>query len=105
MFQNYPVKDLINEMSKYWSQVKWKDVSNKDDYMHESGLLKLNCDKALSDLYWHPTLQFNETVKMTVEWYRTFYENEEETMYDFSINQINEYTDFAKNKGILWANS
>ena len=33
------------------------------------------------------------------------YENEEKTMYDLSINQINEYTDFAKNKGILWANS
>lgn len=101
--QNYPVSELINEMSKYWSQVKWKDVSNKDDYMHESGLLKLNCDKALSDLYWHPTLQFNETVKMTVEWYKSYYQNKNNSMYEFAINQIEDYSKLANSRGLTWA--
>ena len=68
--QNYPVSKLIDEMSKYWDQVKWNDISGSKNHVHEAGLLKLNCDKALFDLDWHSTLEFNETVKMTVEWYR-----------------------------------
>jgi CDP-glucose 4,6-dehydratase len=103
--QNYPVKELIDEMAKYWSEVRWNDISKSKIHLHEAGLLKLNCDKALFDLNWRPTMYFDETVKMTIEWYRAFYENEEKTMYDFSISQINEYTNFAKNKSIFWAKS
>ena len=43
-----------------------------DKHLHEAGLLKLNCDKALFDLKWLPTMQFAETVKMTVDWYKAF---------------------------------
>ena len=103
--QNYPVSELINEMSKYWSQVKWKDVSKKNDYMHESGLLKLNCDKALSDLKWLPTLQFNETIKMTIEWYKYYYQNKNSSMYEFTINQIEEYANLAKSRSLIWASN
>ena len=35
----------------------------KKEYFHEAGLLKLNCDKALKDLNWLPTMQFEETIK------------------------------------------
>ena len=101
--QNYPVSELIIEMSKYWSKVKWKDVSNKNDYMHESALLKLNCDKALSDLKWLPTMQFNETIKMTIEWYKFYYQNKNSSMYEFTINQIEEYAKLASSRSLIWA--
>ena len=101
--QNYPVSKLINEMSKYWNQIKWNDVSNNKDHIHEAGLLKLNCDKALFDLQWHSALQFEETVKMTVEWYKSYYQNQEQSMYDFTIAQIESYTKAAKLKGVSWA--
>ena len=71
--QNYPVIDLITEMSKYWDQVEWSDNSKKNSDLYEAGLLKLNCDKALFDLNWLPVLKFEETVKMTVEWYKAYY--------------------------------
>jgi CDP-glucose 4,6-dehydratase len=103
--QNYPVSELINEMSKYWDQVKWNDVSGNKDHMHEAGLLKLNCDKALFDLDWHSTLQFDETIKMTVEWYKIYYQNKEQSMYDFTISQIKEYTKLANSRSLAWADN
>ena len=97
--QNYSVLELINEMSSYWENVKWKNKKVKKDNFHEASLLKLNCDKALSDLNWSPTLSFEETVKMTVEWYKKFYQNPNESTYDFTVSQINYFTKkFTQNK-------
>ena len=101
--QNYPVSKLIDEMSKYWDQIKWNDVSNREEHVHEAGLLKLNCDKALFDLEWHSTLQFEETVRMTVEWYKEYYQSKGSSMYDFTIGQIEEYTEVARRSNISWA--
>jgi CDP-glucose 4,6-dehydratase len=101
--QNYPVSRLIDEMSKYWDQVKWSDISNDNSNMHEAGLLKLNCDKALFDLGWRSALKFEETVKMTIDWYKEYYQNQEKSIYDFTINQIDEYTQLANSRGIFWA--
>ena len=103
--QNYPVSELIDEMSKYWDQIKWNDVSTDTGHVHEAGLLKLNCDKALVDLKWHSTLQFEETVKMTVEWYKTYYQSPNQSMYDFTIDQIEAYTKAAKLNNIGWASN
>ena len=103
--QNYPVSKLIDEMSKYWDQIKWNDVSTDKEHVHEAGLLKLNCDKALSDLKWHSALEFEETVKMTVEWYKEYYQNQNQSMYDFTISQIESYTKAAKLNNIAWANN
>jgi CDP-glucose 4,6-dehydratase len=103
--QNYPVSKLIDEMSKYWNQIKWNDVSIDKEHVHEAGLLKLNCDKALSDLEWHSALQFEETVKMTVEWYKEYYQHQDQSMYDFTISQIESYTKAAKLNNIAWANN
>jgi CDP-glucose 4,6-dehydratase len=103
--QNYPVSSLISEMSKYWDHIRWKDVSQKkiNQHLYEAELLKLNCDKALADLKWLPSLNFNETVKMTVEWYKCYYENPGFSMFDFSMMQIDEYTNFAKSRKVPWA--
>jgi CDP-glucose 4,6-dehydratase len=101
--QNYPVSELIDEMSKYWENVRWNDVSQDKSHLHEAGLLKLNCDKALYDLNWLPTLKFEDTVRMTVEWYKAFYDSSGESMHDFTIEQINEYSKLAHDRAISWA--
>ena len=102
--QNYPVSQLIDEMAKYWEQVRWNNVSQSEEHLHEAGLLKLNCDKALFDLSWQPTLQFDETVRMTVEWYKTYYQKDtDSSMSKFTMTQIEEYSQLAKSRGVLWA--
>ena len=88
---NYSVRELINAMSKHWDLVQWNDTSNLKEQLHEADLLKLNCDKALMDLKWQPILEFEETVLMTVEWYRHYYQNSTESMYNFTISQIEQY--------------
>lgn len=100
--QNHPVCGLIDEMAKYWNHVRWNDVSQSQEHLHEAGLLKLNCDKALFDLKWQPTLQFEETVRMTVEWYKNYYQRLDSSMYDFSISQIDEYMRLANERGMVW---
>ena len=90
-------------MSNYWGSVRWNDVSNSRQYLHEAGLLKLNCDKALFDLQWRPTLEFIDTVRMTVDWYKYYYQNKEKSIYDFSLNQIKEYNEIAISSKIKWA--
>jgi len=90
--QNHSVRELIYEMSSYWDSVSWNDISNSQQHLHESSLLKLNCDKALFDLQWQPTLTFRETVRMTVDWYRYYYQKTPQSMYDFTVSQIEEYS-------------
>lgn len=100
--QNHSVKDLIEEMRNYWNQIQWEDVSKKQDHLHEAGLLKLCCDKAHHQLNWEPVLNFQETVKYTVDWYRYYYEHSQENILDFTLNQIKEYETIAKKRGLPW---
>jgi CDP-glucose 4,6-dehydratase len=110
--QNHTVRALIDEMTKYWDNVRWNDVSLDRAHLHEANLLKLNCDKALVDLNWQSTLQFEDNVRMTIEWYRKFYQHTAQCnsnlsmdylMSNFTLSQINEYTKFAQDRGRAWA--
>jgi CDP-glucose 4,6-dehydratase len=101
--QNHPVSELIEEMAKYWERARWNDISQSHDHINEAGLLKLNCDKALFDLQWIPTLQFKETVRMTAEWYKYYYQNSRESMHDYTLSQLEEYANLAKVRQLSWA--
>ena len=70
-YQNHSVQELVQTMSKHWEQVQWNEVSDMGEQNYESGLLKLNCDKALYHLHWQAVLPFQEAVRMTAEWYRS----------------------------------
>ena len=52
--------------------------------------LKLNSNKAKLKLNWMTNLNFKETIKMTTDWYKNFYENKENN-FEFSIRQIINY--------------
>jgi len=76
--------------------------------LHEAGLLKLNCDKALSNLNWRPALDFKDTVKMTINWYKKYYQTLEqvdnvEIMSDYTSSQIDDYIESARQRGLMWA--
>lgn len=101
--QNQSVGELVSEMAKHWDQVQWNDVSSKDDGPHESGLLKLNCDKALHRLAWHAVWPFADTVRATALWYRHFVDCPQDHGADYSRQQINEYVAAARAAGLAWA--
>jgi CDP-glucose 4,6-dehydratase len=101
--QNQSVGDLVEEMTKYWDQVRWTDISEKYGGPYESGLLKLNCDKALYHLKWQAVWGFEETVRETVLWYRHYYEQPLDSIAGFSLEQIDAYIDSARQQGKQWA--
>jgi CDP-glucose 4,6-dehydratase len=101
--QNHTVGELVSAMSEHWDKVRWNDVSFQHDGPYESGLLKLNCDKALHHLGWQATWGFEETVRETALWYKYFYENQSKSIANFSLKQIESYVDAAQSRGILWA--
>ena len=82
--------------------IKWKESTDSKSDHHESGLLKLNCDKALQYLGWHSILSFHQTVRMTTDWYRDYY-NEPTTIQDTTFAQIAEYVSTAQNNNLSWA--
>lgn len=88
--EEFSVLDLVKEMSKYWTNVRWTVEKHNNKINYESTLLKLNCDKAIAKLKWKSTMTFPETVKMTSEWYKTFY-NSQKDILSFSLKQIEEY--------------
>lgn len=100
--QNHSVLQLVQEMAMHWKRVQWKDVSDLVGGPYESGLLKLNCDKALHFLNWHAVMGFEDTVQMTAEWYKTYYENPE-LILKVTENQIHSYTKIAARNGLAWA--
>jgi CDP-glucose 4,6-dehydratase len=89
-------------MARHWDQVRWNDVSNVAAGPYESGLLKLNCDKALHYLHWHAVMNFEGTVQMTAEWYRAYYQNPSQ-IRQMTDSQITAYTDIARQHGLEWA--
>ena len=101
---DYSVQSLIEEMSKYWTGVKWKYNTVESNSFNEAGLLKLDCSKAKKYLKWFPVLSFNDTARMTIGWYKEYYNQANESMFEYANSQIHEYTKLAKIKGLEWTN-
>ena len=100
---SHTVEDILRDLSKYWNI---KDTSkvyhiSDDIKFNEAGLLKLNCDKALFHLKWMPSLNYEQLMEFTGTWYYKFYK-EQQNMYDFTYNQIDEYEKIASKKNFIW---
>lgn len=101
--QNHTVKQLLEDLSGYWTFVSTSDAFTVTDNIpfKEAGLLKLNCDKALFHLKWQATLEYSDTIRYTSQWYYDYY-NTENNILDITFKQIIEYENQARNKGIKW---
>ncbi len=100
--QNHSVLALVQQMALHWDQVQWQDVSQLAAGPYESGLLKLNCDKALHHLQWRAVMGFEDTVQMTAEWYRSYYQNPA-GIAETTHRQIDAYMATARKHGLAWA--
>jgi len=103
--QNRSVEDLLIDLSKYWNFDDPKDAYKVTGNIpfHEAGLLKLNCDKALAYLKWSSNLEYKDTIRFTSEWYYNFYKHTKLSIFQKTMEQIREYEDKAKKRGISWS--
>lgn len=89
--KNYSVLEVVNIIKKINPNLKTK-IDNKKLKIKESGLLKLNCNKASEVLGWKPYLSINRCIKYTMDWYLCFMNKE--NIEILSLKQVNNY--FAK---------
>jgi len=90
--QNFTVVEVVKELSKHWDGSSWKENKDKLNKIKESQLLKLNCDKALHLLNWSPSLNFEETIDLTINWYYRFYKDNLFDIFEKCTEQIKQYT-------------
>tara|TARA_Y100000590_G_scaffold467595_1_gene647025 strand:+ start:533 stop:1624 length:1092 start_codon:yes stop_codon:yes gene_type:complete len=96
--QNHTVKELIDEIIFYWPNSDWLDKSSEKSSHHEAGLLELDCNKSLNILGWQATLDFKEMAEWTSEWYRHFYNDDTNSILNYTNKQIKKYMELAINR-------
>ena len=92
---NLKVVDVLKKIKEQWPNIKWR--VRKQNKFKENKLLHLNCKKSKKLLNWSNVLNFNNSIKFTVEWYQRFLKNRK-NMYKFSLSQISKYQEIQKLK-------
>lgn len=70
----HTVGEVVSRLSRSLPNLNW--IVNDDALsgpMKESGLLKLDCDKAMRLLGWRSVLGFEPTIDLTADWYVRFF--------------------------------
>lgn len=99
---NHSVLELTAALAGHWPGAGW-EMGLADRERRESTLLKLCCDKALDRLSWHALLSFSETIRLTAEWYRTYYVHGEGAMADLTRGQIQYFQARGDEEKMSWA--
>ncbi|MBN1469620.1 MAG: CDP-glucose 4,6-dehydratase [Fusobacteriaceae bacterium] len=81
------VWEIAEKVVKNYGKGELKDISNPNE-LHEAKLLALDIAKARFELGWKPTLNIDETIEMTIEWYKE-YKNED--VYKLCVEQIKRF--------------
>lgn len=82
----------VEELVKRAISILGKGTLNikPDDTKHETNILKLDVTRAKTILKWQPSLNFEENLKYTFDWYKNYYEKSEDVVV-FTNNQINTF--------------
>ena len=95
---NYDVYSVVKLMGYFWKNVRIKKFKSKKENLYESGLLKLNSNKAKRLLKWKTILTFDETIKLVADWYKNYYNKKNSTLITFS--QIKLFMSFLKQRSL-----
>jgi len=65
------VEKMVDYVTKIWGEGTYHIVTEREK-PHEAGLLKLDIQKAGTELQWHPVFSAEEAIQKTVNWYKNF---------------------------------
>ncbi len=101
--QNRTVEQLLVDLSNYWdfSNINEAFTVTDDITFHEASLLKLNCDKASFFIQWQAVLDYQDTIKMTSEWYFDYLKTDN-NIFDKTYAQIDFYQKKAQEMNLKW---
>lgn len=80
------VEVMVELAIKYWGSGNYEKQILQDQ-THEAGLLKLDISKANSELNWKPITNAINAVELTLNWYKTFYQNKSDLL-EYTEKQI-----------------
>ncbi len=83
------VEELTKKIIKRWGSGKYR--RHKIKSTNEHIFLNINSDKAHFNLGWKPRLKIDDSLEYTLLWYKAHHNGED--MYQFSLNQIQNYFD------------
>lgn len=81
---------LVDRIFREWGAGSWQDAGNAAA-PHEARSLRLDCSKARQLLGWRSRLSIDETIGLTIDWYRHAVRGERGDMYARSAEQIDYY--------------
>lgn len=87
---NYSVSSVLSQAKTNWGDARWLHKKNLKNF-GESNLLKLNSNKAKKFLNWECVLNFKETIGLTINWYKNFYNKDYRSVEDLSIKDLEYY--------------
>ena len=101
---NNPVSDVVRGLARHWQGFASEMDESEQVTRKECTLLKLCCDKALAYLGWKATLNFEETIRYTAEWYQRYYRGggRDESMLSYTLGQISAYANAAAMRDQVW---
>ncbi len=86
--KNIKVKDVVSiSLKKLESKSKY--ILNKEKSNHETNRLNLNSKKSMTRLKWKPKLDIDNSLNLTLEWYKTFFSKK--NIVKISYKQIKNY--------------
>jgi CDP-glucose 4,6-dehydratase len=102
--QNHTVIELLHDLAHQWGFANPDKAYRITENIpfHEAGLLKLNCDKALSYIKWESNLFYPETIHFVSEWYNAYYHKHTD-LYNLTLNQISEYERIGSERNRFWS--
>jgi CDP-glucose 4,6-dehydratase len=87
------VKELTEKFIEYYEKGKY-EIERTSDHI-ESSYLQIDISKARKELGWEPLFDFNNAVKKTADWYKSYIKNST-VINILTERQINEYVNFKK---------
>lgn len=66
-----PVRHIVDKVAALWgNNASWE--LDGEEHLHEASYLRLDCSKAATRLGWRSTVDLDQALQLTVDWYHAF---------------------------------
>jgi CDP-glucose 4,6-dehydratase len=91
-----PVRTVVDHLINLWGDgAAW--VADKGPHPHEAAYLRLDCDKAHTQLGWTPGLDLAQGLRLTVDWYKALQRGHD--LRQLSLDQLDSVLNSAVAEG------
>ncbi|HZD11201.1 MAG TPA: CDP-glucose 4,6-dehydratase, partial [Candidatus Binatia bacterium] len=94
-------RTVVERAITLWGSGEWRHEPAVRPH-RETGVLRLNWDKAANRLGWRPVYTWEEALAATVDWFKTYREQPNSSMYAKCASQIAAYTERARELALPW---